>query len=280
MKKHDVDNYYVGNLNFAFPMGNILIASVGGSEPTKEDRIRRDAFYTTTINGAINLSLIHMNDIVPSNNNYHYDSVLTLFYKIDDKYYCIHNGNTYKLDNNGDTFCNDLVKLKDVVPKFGYNLPDRISYLKAVLIFNSLFKKFNIRMFNNDKFNINDFYIGGLDLCEGRTINRVHKDLAIPTQIIMNKQILYCQAGYSLSNHINGEEIETDYSSFNSIYLKLDDENYYNINNFKIYNIDSFNLYDDKVTIDKPLKKEERYMDLSDKVTITKVLKKQRKIMI
>ena len=37
-----------------------------------------------------------MNDIVPSNNNYRYDSVLTLFYKIDDKYYFDW---TYKTDD-------------------------------------------------------------------------------------------------------------------------------------------------------------------------------------
>ena len=223
MKKHDVDNYYVGNLNFAFPIGNALLASVGGVKLTDEDRLKRDLFYTTIVNGAINLELIHMNNVVTSNNKYRYDSVLTLFYKEDDNYYCLHNGNTYKLDNNGDTFCSDLIKLKDIVPKFGYNLPNQISNYKAKSIFNGLFKNFKINMFNNDKFNINDFYIGSLDLCEGSTIQRVHKDLSIPTQIIMFKQELYTQAGYSRYEEINDEIVEAHYAKFKSIYLKLDD---------------------------------------------------------
>ena len=278
MKKHDVDNYYVGNLNFAFPIGNALLASVGGVKLTDEDRLKRDLFYTTIVNGAINLELIHMNNVVTSNNKYRYDSVLTLFYKEDDNYYCLHNGNTYKLDNNGDTFCSDLIKLKDIVPKFGYNLPNQISNYKAKSIFNGLFKNFKINMFNNDKFNLNDFYIGSLDLCEGSTIQRVHKDLSIPTQIIMFKQELYTQAGYSRYEKINDEIVEAHYAKFKSIYLKLDDENYYNINNFKIYNIDSFKAFDDKVSINKPLKKELGYTNLEDEVTITKVLKKQKKL--
>ena len=278
MRKQHVDNYYVGNLNMAFPMHNALLASVGGVTLTKEDHLRHDLLYSTIVSGAINLLELHMDDIVPYNPHYNYHSLLSLFYKVDDKYYCLHNGNYYKLDNNGDTFCSDLVKLKDVVPKFGYNLPNQISNHRAKTIFNSLFKKFNINMFNNDKFNINDFYLGGLDLCDGSTIQRVHRDFAIPTQIIMYKQNLYCQGGYSKREYLDDKEIETDYAMFNSIYLKLDDENYYNINNFKIYNIDSFKAFDDKVKIEKPLKKELGYTDLEDRVTLSKVLKKQKKL--
>ena len=65
---------------------------------------------------------------------------------------------------------------------------------------------------------------------------------------------------------------------FDSIYLKLDEENYYNINNFKIYNIDKYEPFSDKVTLKSLLKLEKPYYELDNKVSIPKVLKKQKSI--
>ena len=279
MKKYPIDNFYVGNLNLAFPKGNILLRASGSYNMTNEEKKIKDLLFRTIDNGAINLVELHMAGFVSG--NIVYLPLLSLFYKVDDnKYLCLHNGNTYETNGN-ESFCSNLYKLSDIVPKFGYNLPKELSSLKVSYLFKCLFNKKKNFPYDNTKFDINDFYLGGLDLCCGyNDSNRgiPHVELNVPTQIIMFNQDIYKASGYGRKTISDNNEFVADYCVFDSIYLKLDEENYYNINNFKIYNIDKYEPFSDKVTLKSLLKLEKPYYELDDKVSIPKVLKKQKSI--
>ncbi len=281
MKRYPIDNFYVGNLNIAFPKGNVLLQSIHAYNMTNEEKKIMDLFYRTTNEGAINLERLHMDEVISNNNSFIYKLLLTLFYRVDDnKYICLHNGNTYE-ENGNESFCSNLYKLSDVLPKFGYNIPKELSCLKASYLFNCLFKEKKKFPYNYDKFNINDFYFGNLDLCCGyNDINAVrsHAELNVPSQIILFKKELYNGSGYSKRINIGNDTFEADYCSFSSIYLKLDDENYYNIDNYKIYNIDKCEPFCDKVILKRALKDELPYNELGEFVTIGKVLKKQKTV--
>ena len=279
MKKYPIDNFYVGNLNLAFPKGNTLLRASGSYNMTNEEKKIKDLLFRTIDNGAINLVKLHIVGFVSG--NIVYLPLLSLFYKVDDnKYLCLHNGNTYETNGN-ESFCSDLYKLSDIVPKFGYNLPKELSSLKVSYLFKCLFNKKKNFPYDNTKFDINDFYLGGLDLCCGyNDSNRgiPHVELNVPTQIIMFNQGIYKASGYGRKTISDNNEFVADYCEFDSIYLKLDEENYYNINNYKIYNIDKYEPFSDKVTLKSLLKLEKPYYELDDRVSIPKVLKKQKSI--
>jgi hypothetical protein len=281
MKRYPIDNFYVGNLNLAFPKGNMLLFSVGAYKMNNDEKKMKDLLFRTIENGAINLVDLHMMSVINKNNSLLYIPLLSLFYKVDDnKYLCLHNGNTYEVNSN-ESFCSDLYKISDVLPKFGYNLPKELSSLKASYLFKCLFDKKKRFPYNNDKFNLNDFYLGGLDLCCGYNDKNgiiSHVELNVPTQIIMFNQGIYKASGYGRKTISDNNEFVADYCVFDSIYLKLDDENYYNINNFKIYNIDKYEPFSDKVTLTSLLKFDNYYGELPIEVSIPKILKKQKSI--
>ena len=279
MKKYPSENFYIGNLNIAFPNNNMLISASGEHKLTKEGHNLYDLLYATIANGAINLELYHMDDLVGNNSNNRYTSLLTMFYRIDDdKYYCLHNGNIYRRISDA-SFCNKLYKLEDVVPKYGYKLPKEISNHYARCLFNFLFKKIDYSLYNNDKFNLYDFYLGGIELCTGYSESKYfsdHVELNIPRQMTMFRQEVHQKGGYGKNIVIDDKIIIVDYAMFSSIYLKLDDENYYNLNNYQIYNIDKYENFSDRVSIKSMLKDDEAYRGLDNMVTIPKILKKQK----
>ena len=283
MKKYPTDNFYIGNLNVALPRTNIIMAACG-AEPTNEEKQVLHLMLDTVSNGAVHLEQMFRRRINNSQSNYRYNTLLTLFYRVDeDKYLCMHNGYVYS-PKSEDTYCDQLVPLSQTVPKFAFSLPNEITKHQAYSITRKLFMKnsYNNNLYNNDKFNLDDFYLGNLELCTGyreKDVFGEYNSKSVLERILLNgHKNLYCQSGYSRIFTIDDIEYEADYSDYWSIFLKIDDENYYNINNYRIYNIELCEPFIDKVTLKYPIKLFDDYCDLSDQITIPKIIKKQKSI--
>lgn len=279
MKKFPTENFYIGTINIALP-NNALMAACGAA-PTKEENQLLKFMIRSTDNGALQLGEAYRKTNPNTGISHRYETLLTFFYKEDDKYYCMHNGYTYGTEID-DAYCDNLVKLSDAVPKFGFVLPKEISKHYVYDLVKKLFMKNRNPglLYNNDKFDADRFYTGELEMCTGYREYGVHSEynrLNILESITLNHQRhLYTQSGSSSVFRINGVEYEADYSDFSSIFYRIDDENFYNINNYKIYNINSLKPLTDRVTICTPLRVLDHYSDLSDQVSIPTIINKQK----
>ena len=132
------------------------------------------------------------------------------------------------------------------------------------------------------KFDLDNFYYGFLDLCTGyqeedepdtsKSINILEK------KIMYRQPELSLQSGYGEYVKKDGIDYIADYLEFRTVYLKIDDANYYNINNYRIYNIDCMEPFCDKVSLDVPLRFKKEFETLPDLVTIPMILQKQKKL--
>ena len=279
MKKYPIDNFYIGKLNIEFPRNNAHHITCWGGLLNPTERELYKFVQTLVNNGAIDLDKMSIFTYI-NNTLFRYTPLLTIFYKMDnDKYVCLHNGNSYSTDNNNGIFCDELFKLSDCVPRFGFNLPNELSIYYAIKIFNILFSMKKKMPYNNDKYNIDYFYSGELYFCDGYyDSNKRYHELNIPVHILLQKQDLCRYNGLKRVITVNNEENELSYSAYKSVFLRLDDENYYNLNTYKIYNISEYNDFSDKVIIKNPLIKEKEYRPLNDFETIPRILKKQKNI--
>ena len=284
MKKYDINRFYVGELHISLERNSPLIDACGGTVVTKEEVRLLDLIYGTMKNGAVDIKFYSA-----SKDNYRYQHLYSLFYKDDNgKYYCLHNGITYDNIPNG-SYCSDLIPFYDILPKYGFDKPSMLAPRLALKLFSSLFIKKNslfvdnkYLLYNKDTFDLDRFFVGNIELCEGYLdlTNNQEYQLNIPYQLILFRQNLYEESGYYKKEDINGHRCEVNYSSFKSIFLKTDDHNFYNINNHRIY--DSRLLgepLNDIVHIDKPLVKEDLFRNEDSKITIPKVLIKQQNML-
>lgn len=129
------NNYYVGNLNWAFEMPQNLLAP---SKLSKKQYQEKQLYEMTINNGAIKLNNVLGLDKIDWEKRLNYETLLTIFYKLDDyNYLCLHNGITY--NSNGLSYFDDLVSLEDLLPKIDYDYPDKLNKNKALTLFNILF---------------------------------------------------------------------------------------------------------------------------------------------
>ena len=281
MYKYDINRFYVGVLNFPFPLGNALINSVGGNITTKEEIITHNLYLQTKDNGAIDINHHYGIGNVNKVNGYSYEILFTLFYKEDDgSYYCLHNDKRFREEDL--TFCDNLTPLIDVLPKYGCNIPDKISLSLAFKMFNTLFYKKILGsryfLYNNDKFDINDIYYGYIDLCTGYGNEKTRKEynLNIPSIIMLSNQHLGLYYDYVEDFYMDDEEWFSIYNGYQTLFLRLDDYNYYSIHNHKVYNVNnSLDPLSDVMHLKEPLIKRQSNIDFPKEITISKLLKKK-----
>jgi len=281
--KYDINNFYVGKINFAYKFGNLLIPVENIS---KEESQKNDLEYATILNGAIDLSKISDQDKTDITNRINYKRLYTLFYKVDDKYYCLHNGRCYQ--ETGDDYCSELVPLITCLPKYSFDIKDKISIYEARKLFKNLFSSKRKCLYNHDKYDIDDFYTGYIDICTSYEISDPNKydketfDYDIFRQLTILGNGLYNESGYYTENKVDSKTIEAIYSTFKVIFLKIDQEHLYNINDYTIYRNDEMkeSLFASDLEIKKPLRKAFEYngIDYQEKMSIPEILQLQKRL--
>ena len=131
-RKYDIENFYVGELYLSHKIGNLVY-------PDEHIEINKKAYILS--NGAIDFQKDLFKKYIDYESKRHYDGVLTIFYKSSNKCMCLHDRKIYgeeELD-----FYENLVPLTELLPKFSYNTPQKISIIDALLMFDYLFKKNN-----------------------------------------------------------------------------------------------------------------------------------------
>ena len=167
-RKYDIKNFYVGELYISTGISKPLGLSPN-KEITKENRIKYDIQNKTVMNGAIDIN----NQFCLSKDNglRWYDGYLTIFYKVNNSYICLHNGNTYRL--TGEDFCENLFRLDTLLPKISYNIPKEISNEDSLRLFEKLFNKNyeykTEKFYTNESYKLDNFYVGSLAFCEQYT---------------------------------------------------------------------------------------------------------------
>lgn len=280
MRRYSINNFYVGILNFPFNMGNMLYKDV----VSKSQKERKDLFVNTVLNGAIDLRSFMTGEELNWTNRTHTIKLFTLFYKVDDVHYlCLHNKNYY---NTGIDYCNELVKLTDVLPKIDIIYDDSLSFMDALKLFKYLFCYNNLKICGSAKtnFKIEDFYQGTTSLCtnyyveEKNALDSKSYFMNLPEHLIFLKNnYLYKESGYAKKDHDN---IEYSYSNYDTLFIKTPNGKYYNLNNYSFYDLNLENEFDTKITIEEPFvnKLKEKGIVYPSEVTIPKVLKLQKKL--
>jgi len=269
MQKNDVENYFVGYLNIKKPYLSHAEEKRGNDSIVK-------TINTTMENGAVNLNLVKFERLLHHDNNHKYESLLSIFYRIDENHFmCLHNGIIYSLEDRD--YCSNLVPLIDVVPKIDFDLNSSISEDEAKKIFSGVFKKNN---FNFKKLHdIKDFYCGRLKICMGYTKNDNYHDLNVLRRVALNSNPILFDKSKGSSILIDNEEI--DYIEYQPIFLKISKKIFYNINDFQNYTLVTDNdLLSNHLEIETPLSVylKSKGIKYPKKVTISKVLKLQKKI--
>jgi len=287
INEYDIRNFYVGELYISTGVNSPLILLE--NKISKENKIKYDIQNKLMLNGAINI-----------NNSFHiydktgikfYTGYLTIFYKQNDNYICLHNGDMYKKE--GRDFCENLYRLDTILPKLSGDYPKIISTNKAKKIFKQLFDKnyeFKTeKLYTNDLYNLNNFYVGSLAFCyRTKSLDlkeRRDKNIDTPQRYILYKS----DASLSYITGCSDDNVEFDYLHFNTLFFKHNDS-LYNLHNFQIYNYGILekrhfyehaklykSYYDWMVPFGEVLEEKKVRYD-SDTITIPKALKLYRKI--
>ena len=282
MKKYNINNFYVGKLTFLSRFGNLAVPS-----QYQEERLnKRYELLETIKNGAIDLrNLFYRGEYIDYNTRCYYDSMYTIFYKEDNEYYCLHNGKIYSNKRNDRyDFCENLVPFKEILPKYSYNIPSKLSLREAGYLFNIIYSKKNMP-FTKEPFNLNDFYYGTLDLCSSITEENTREKLCnLEKYLRLCKLGLFTHSRYCLLREKNdqmGMRVY-DYSIFKSIFYKVGESKFYNIHDFNTYDKDVTLKYPmAKIGIQNSLKEILKENDINYKkedITMPKVLKLTKKI--
>lgn len=285
-EKHDIKNFYVGELYISTGINGPLLSS--NKEITKENRIKYDIQRKIIMNGAID---INKHFCLNTDNGFRwYKGFLTIFYRQDNNYICLHNGNYYRL--TGEDFCENLFRLDKLLPKISYNCPKEISTRRALIMFEQLFDKNyeyqTEKFYNNQSYKLDDFYVGCLAFCYNcKSLDeRRTKNINLPQKYILSKSDAHLSFITGCSDDEN--EIEYDHLHFDTLFLKRK-KGLYNLHNFQIYNSGILekkhflehkpneSYYDWMVPFAEVL--EEKKLEYnSDNITIPKALKLYRKI--
>lgn len=269
MKKYDINNFYVGDL--VFPLRTSL-----------QNREKMIEIFDVIKNGAIKYGYFYNN--VYWKKRLEYKKVFTIFYKNNDKYYCLHNGKSYTLGEKDEDFCEHLTPFVNCLPKINYIMPPELSLKEELKLFNILFKKDNKRIYTKDTLNINNIYLGNLDLCWGYT-HDIEEDskfyyINSPQTFILDSQKGLFN-GCLLSKIDIDSQIEYEYAKYNCLFLKLDNDKYYNLNDFCVYISNNIDKYGTSFEIKRSLPEKLDEYELNYKemdITIPKILKLQQKI--
>lgn len=270
---YNIDNFYIGEICIVEKIGNSLNNNTDTFKP-----------YRTVLNlksnGALGISL--KKDINWEKREKYY-KVLTIFYKNGNEFICLHDGNIYS------PMPNTLYNLSSLLPKYSYNIPTKITIKTALSLFNILFNKSLSleKIYNNDKYNIEDFFIGTLALYTGfipKDKKNEPQDVNLAIKYILsNNSHNICLTSKSTNGNLLNDQIVVpgrhQHKYYKSLFLKVPD-GMYSVNGFITLNKSlSGNIFEKTPTIAESYYKQlipitEKIKIPSKKISIPKVLEK------
>ena len=290
MKKYSIDNFYVGELYFSCLMNNMLLSDYNKNLI----KIKSKCHYLL-LSGAVDFQKQANIQCIDSLIRKYYQGVFTLFFQTkDDTYVCLHNGIEYSFNEKNTEYCENLRPFKDFFPKISYSCPIALSFYESLTLFHQLFCQKHHFHYKKIFFDIRNFYIGNLNFCHG-----FHRDYSNSLDYYyMNLASQYStfnsSSKFIRSFKINDKEIEKDrvydYSIFKCLFLKINNNELYNINNFQIYNVGilenkNYNhfingecFYDEIIPFSSEFENNNIYYDRNC-ITISKALNLQKKIL-
>lgn len=217
-KKYNIEDFYVGELYLYSNFANFTSRLYN---PENQEKIN---IFTHT--DAINFQQEPLSKYIDWETGREYTGFLTLFYKQGNSYICLHDGNIYRL--KGIIRIDNLIPLNNLLPQINSKIPTTISIQKALQLFNILFKENQeeIQLYNDNKENISNFYIGEITLDETIISDNGYKYPRLKEQLILKKQSLLTRST---------EEYNIIKNTYRCLFLKQE-LNYYNINNNQFYN--------------------------------------------
>lgn len=252
----NIDDFYIGELYLYTSFGNFI----NGINPQEEIK-KIDNFALT---GAINFQQDLISRYVDWENLREYIGFLTIFYKQDDNYICLHDGNSYKL--NGKYIIDNLIPLRELLPKIDTPQIEYINFVQALNIYNLLFQKESdeTRLYLNHCINSSKFYVGDISLKERTPVesneSRIEY-LNLPQHIMLNRRGLELYS-YANSNYIN--------TVYRCLFL-LDGADLYNINDNQFYNPNE-DKFDNLITLEDYLREFEK-KETPQTLSISKALR-------
>lgn len=221
MKKYNIENFYIGELYLYKNFAGFISESYN-----KDNNSKVDTFEQT---GAINFMQAEESKQIDWINKREYTGFLTIFYKQDNKYICLHDGIPYEI--NGDNFIKNLIPLNELLPKISSKILSKISMGKALELFNILFKNNKEEtLYTEIEYPVSDFIIGDIILKEVQyqelTTDIDYSYIDLPYHTMLNKSNLSIQS-FRQDNYIN--------TVYRCLFLK-DGVDLYNINNHQFYN--------------------------------------------
>lgn len=211
-EKYSINNFYVGELLLVEKL-----SSNGGKEAL--GRLKKS--------GAKEISFTNNTDLKKRERYY---KVLTIFMKVNDSYLCLHDGNVYKDNVSG------LWSLSSLLPKYSYHIKDKISIRKSLGLYNDLFHKGESLecLYNDDKYDANDFYVGTLVLYNefipgNKEIDKRYFNM--PFKYILSKNSSYICSSNKGGNIVDGVNGLGVYNHYRSVFLNINGI-MYSINGF------------------------------------------------
>lgn len=218
--EHPINRFFIGEIYLYTKFGNLL-----QGETIEECEQRLDQFKQS---GAINFQKDPLSKYIDWEEKKEYVGFLTIFFKQDNKYICLHDGKTYQKQDN---IIDNIIPLTDILPKINKKYKSRISIYQALELFDMLFKEEFISpiMYQEQPKPITDFYVGDIILREQTTEieddTRI-KYIDLPNHLILQKAGLL-QRNYEEQNNLN--------SVYRCLFLR-DLVDLYNIHNSQFYN--------------------------------------------
>lgn len=252
-KKYNIEEFYIGELYLYTNFANFISPYYNTNQQNKIE-----SFSKT---GAINFQQDEARKYIDWENKREYTGFLTIFYKKDNKYICLHDGVSYYIDGNN--FIENLIPLNQLLPKINTNKISEISITNALELFDILFKQ-QVNLYNKEKYPITDYYIGNLVLRETYHQDSLQESryiyINLPYHIILDKSNLFIES-YNQENYTN--------IIYRCLFLKQH-QHLYNLNNYQYYDPNEENLqsiiplkdylqeleppYDETISITKALK--------------------------
>lgn len=255
-KLYQIENFYVGELYLYTAFGNLLTGN-----PIVEGREKLESFSKT---GAIDFQKNYVNKYIDLETKREYNGFLTIFYKQENKLICLHDGKTYDLV--GSYIIDNLVPLNELLPKVDNINISKISMIKALQLFNTLFKSETQEswLYQGNEFATADYYVGDLSLKEQTPItpndSRI-KYIDLPQHIMLGRTSTEI-CSYGSDNYVN--------TVYRCLFLR-DGVDLYNLHNHQFYNPHEDKL--DRIITFSDYNETFGFQPIKDKISIPKALR-------
>ena len=221
MIQYPITNFFVGELYLYTKFGNLV-----SGEDFQNCKKSLDVMLNSE---AICFQKDLISRYIDWENSREYIGFLTIFYKQDNKYICLHDGKIYTL--NSSNIIDNLVPLNELLPKIDKKSLTRIGMCEALELFDVLFKEeiSEVELYKDNNKPITDFIVGDIALRERTPVEvadaRV-KYIDLPHHLMLEKDNLSIYS-FSQSNYIN--------TVYRCLFLK-DGVDLYNLHNHQFYN--------------------------------------------